>query len=172
MNNKAQAFNDFLTNNQIEAFQVQEVPDDAQGTVVFRSAIEVEGQRLPTLVILDQSPYALIRVQLLSQCRTEENELAVLRFVNEQNLTYKPFKLFFDNQGSLIMDTSLVLPVAEEEVKVEEATPEIGEEVQGMLQVIINYLNENYKSFMQKIWGTGAESSKADAVKDELYTVK
>ena len=73
--------------------------------------------------------------------------------MNEQNLTYKPFKLFFDNQGSLIMDTSLVLPVADEEVKVEEAAQEIGEEIQGMLQVIINYLNENYKTFMQKIWG-------------------
>ena len=153
MNNKAQAFSDFLTNNKIEAFQVQEVPDDAQGTVVFRSALEIEGQRLSTLVILDQSPYALIRVQILPKCCTEENELAVLRFVNEQNLTYQPFKLFFDNQGSLIMDTSLVLPVADEEVKVEEAAQEIGEEIQGMLQVIINYLNENYKTFMQKIWG-------------------
>ena len=49
MNNKAQAFSDFLTNNKIEAFQVQEVPDDAQGTVVFRSALEIEGQRLSTL---------------------------------------------------------------------------------------------------------------------------
>jgi hypothetical protein len=153
MNNKAQAFSDFLDQHDIKAFQVQEVPDDEQGTVVFRSALEIDGQRLATLVILDKSPYALIRVQILPQCRNEENELAVLRFVNEQNLTYKPFKLFFDNQGSLLMDTSLVLPVDDSEVNVSEATPEIGEEIQGMLQVIINYLNDNYKTFMQKIWG-------------------
>ena len=153
MNNKAQAFSNYLEQNQIEAFQVQEVPDDEQGTVVFRSNIEVDGQRLQTLVILDQSPYALIRVQLLPQCRTEENELDVLRFVNEQNLTYKPFKLFFDNNGSLLMDTSIVLPMSDDAVDPEEKAAELGDELRGMLEVVINYLNENYKKFMQKIWG-------------------
>ena len=90
---------------------------------------------------------------LLPQCRTEENELDVLRFVNEQNLTYKPFKLFFDNNGSLLMDTSIVLPMADDAVDPEEKAAELGDELRGMLEVVINYLNENYKKFMQKIWG-------------------
>ena len=43
--------------------------------------------------------------------------------------------------------------MADDAVDPEEKAAELGDELRGMLEVVINYLNENYKKFMQKIWG-------------------
>ena len=64
MNKKAEAFKLYLEGKEIDSFAVEEVKDDEQGTVVFRSHILVEGQQLPTLVILDNSVFAMMRVQI------------------------------------------------------------------------------------------------------------
>ena len=147
MNIKAEVFNKYLKEKKIDAFQVEEVADDVQHTVVYRSHIVIEGQQLPTLVLLDDSVFSMIRVQISPKARTEENELAVLRMVSEQNMKYKPFKLYFDQTGSLILDVCLLTPGKEES-----DFPELGEEVYGMFDVLIKFLEENYRSWMKEIW--------------------
>lgn len=147
MNTKAEVFSKYLEEKKIEAFQVEKVADDAQHTVVYRSHIVVEGQQLPTLVLLDDSVFSMIRVQISPQARTEENELQVLRMVSEQNMKYKPFKLYFDQAGSLILDVCLLTPGKEEN-----DFTELGEEVYGMFDVLIKFLEENYRSWMKEIW--------------------
>ncbi|MBP3780181.1 MAG: hypothetical protein ILA30_00795 [Selenomonas sp.] len=147
MNVKAEVFKKYLEEKKIEAFQIEEVKDDAQETVVFRSHIVVEGQQLPTLVLLDASVFSMIRVQISPKARTEENELAVLRMISEQNMKYKPFKLYFDQNGALILDVCLLTPGNEEK-----DFPLLGEEVYGMFDVLIKFLEENYRSWMKEIW--------------------
>lgn len=147
MNVKAEVFNKYLEEKEIEAFQVEEIADDAQNTVVFRSHVVVEGQQLPTLVLLDDSVFSMIRVQISPKARTEENELAVLRMVSEQNMKYKPFKLYFDQNGALILDVCLLMPGREEK-----DFPVLGEEIYGMFDVLIKFLEENYRGWMKEIW--------------------
>ena len=144
MNVKAEAFQNYLNEKKIEAFQSENVPDDAQNTTIFRSHIVVEGQQLPTLVILDDSVFSMIRVQISPKAQTEENELKVLKLANEQNLKFKPFKLYFDTEGSLILDICLLMPGEE--------FPMIGDEIYSMFDVLIQFLNENYRSIMKEIW--------------------
>ncbi|SDH00715.1 hypothetical protein SAMN05216584_12126 [Selenomonas sp. WCT3] len=146
MNKKADAFQKYLDadENKKTAFQREEVKDDTQKTVVFRSHIVVEGQQLPTLVILDDSVFSMIRIQVSPQAKTEENELKVLKMVNEFNLKYKPFKLYFDAAGSLILDVCLLTPG--------EDFSELGDEIYGMFDVLINFLNESYRPIMKEIW--------------------
>ena len=50
MNKKAEAFQNYLDadENKKTAFQREEVKEDTQKTVVFRSHIVVEGQQLPS----------------------------------------------------------------------------------------------------------------------------
>ena len=67
MNTKAEVFSKYLEDKEIKAFQVEEIADDAQHTVVYRSHIEVEGQQLPTLVLLDDSVFSMVRVQVAPQ---------------------------------------------------------------------------------------------------------
>lgn len=147
MNIKAEAFSKYLEEKKIEAFQVEEIADDAQHTVVYRSHVVVEGQQLPTLVLLDDSVFSMIRVQISPNARTEENELAVLRLASEQNMKFKPFKLYFDQSGALILDICLLTPGNEEK-----DFERLGDEIYGMFDVLIKFLEENYRGWMKEIW--------------------
>ena len=146
MNKKAEAFQNYLDadENKKTAFQREEVKEDTHKTVVFRSHIVVEGQQLPTVVILDDSVFSMIRIQVSPQAKTDENELKVLKMANEFNLKYKPFKLYFDAAGSLILDVCLLTPG--------EDFSELGDEIYGMFDVLINFLNESYRPIMKEIW--------------------
>ncbi|MEE1230673.1 MAG: hypothetical protein UHM56_06180, partial [Phascolarctobacterium sp.] len=108
MNKKAQIFQEYLQEKNINCFQVQEVPEDALNTVVFRSSIEVEGQQLPTLVITDSSIYTMIRVRVANQALKEGNEVALIKAINKINGQYKIFKYYFAEDGALILDSYLL----------------------------------------------------------------
>ncbi len=142
MNKNAEAFKNYLDEKKIEVFTVEETPDDAQETAVFRSHLIVAGQQLPTIVITDKSIFSLVRVQIAPQVLTEKNKAALLEFVNAENLKYKPFKLYFNANGTLLLD--LCLTNAEDELK--------GDTVYFIFDVIINYLNENYQKMMKAVW--------------------
>ena len=144
MATKARAFQDFLDAKEIKAFVSETIENDPEQTTVFRSRVEVDGQELPLLVLLDRSIFSMIRVQISPKCKTEENELAVLKLANDLNLKYKPFKLYFDGEGSLILDICMITP--------DEKAEEIGDMVYGMFNVMITFLNENYRTMMKAIW--------------------
>ena len=142
MNKNAEAFKNYLDEKKIEVFTLEETPDDAQETAVFRSHIIVAGQQLPTIVITDKSIFSLIRVQIAPQVLTDKNKAALLEFVNEENTKYKPFKLYFNANGTLLLD--FCLTNADDELK--------GDTIYLIFDVIINYLNENYQAMMKAIW--------------------
>ena len=142
MNKNAETFKAYLDEKKINVFTVEETEGDAQETAVFRSYIVVAGQQLPTLVITDKSIFTVIRVQIAPQVLNDQNKAALLAFVNEENLKYKPFKLYFNANGALLLD--LCLTNAEDELK--------GDTVYLIFDVIINYLNENYQAMMKAIW--------------------
>ena len=142
MNKNAEAFKKYLDEKKIEVFTLEETPDDPQETAVFRSHIIVAGQQLPTILITDKSIFTVIRVQIAPQVLTDKNKAALLDFVNAENLKYKPFKLYFNANGALLLD--VCLDVVEKELD--------GDTVYLIFDVIINYLNENYQTMMKTIW--------------------
>ena len=141
MNKNAEAFKAYLEEKDIKVFEVEELEGDNQETAVFRSHVTTEGQQLPTVVILDNSIFALIRVQISPKALTESNQLELLKMVNEESAAYKPFKLYLNGNGDLMLDVCLVV---DEELK--------GDMVYTMFSVIINYLNANYRKIMKCIW--------------------
>ncbi len=142
MNKNAENFKKYLEEKDIKIFQIEEIEGDERETVVFRSNISVEGQQLPTAVIIDNSVFAAIRVQISPKAVTEENQLDLLKLINGENLQYKPFKFYCDDNGTLLMDICLVVP--DDDLK--------GETVYLMFEVIINYLNNSYRNLMKIIW--------------------
>ena len=142
MNKKAQLFQEYLQEKNINCFQVQEVPEDALNTVVFRSTIEVEGQQLPTLVITDSSIYTMIRVRVANQALKEGNEEALIKAINKINAQYKIFKYYFAEDGALILDSYLL-------EKPEELD---GDMVYTVLDIIVKHLLAEYKNSMKLIW--------------------
>ena len=141
MNKNAEAFKAYLEEKDIHVFEVEELEGDEQHTAVFRSHITTEGQQLPAIVILDDSIFALIRVQISPKALTESNELELLMMINKESASYKPFKLYLNRNGDLMLDACLVV---DENLK--------GDTVYTMFSVIINYLDANYRKFMKCIW--------------------
>lgn len=142
MNKKAQLFQEYLQEKNINCFQVQEVPEDTLNTVVFRSSIEVEGQQLPTLVITDSSIYTMIRVRVANQALKEGNEEALIKAINKINAQYKIFKYYFAEDGALILDSYLL-------EKPEELD---GDMVYTVLDIIVKHMLAEYKNIMKLIW--------------------
>ena len=139
---KAEDFKLYLENNNVRAFQMEEIENDANGTVVFRTHVTVKGQQLPTALILDNSIFAVIRVQISPQALTAENELALSKILNAENAKYKPFKLYFNIDGDLLLDVCMVARDGAVNA----------EEVFMMYNIIINYLDASYRNIMKAIW--------------------
>ena len=142
MNKKAELFQAYLQEHNINAFQVTEVPDDQLNTVVFRSVIAVEGQELPTLVILDSSIYGMIRVRVANAALKEGNELELTKAINKLNAQYKIFKYYFAEDGALILDAYVLN-------KPEEVD---GDMIYTVLDVIVKHILAEYKNIMKTIW--------------------
>ena len=141
MNKNAEAFKSYLEEKDIKVFELEELEGDEQHTSVFRSHITTEGQQLPVIVILDDSIFALIRVQISPKALKESNQLELLKMINEESAAYKPFKLYLNQSGDLMLDVCLVV---DEELK--------GDTVYNLFSVIINYLDANYRKIMKCIW--------------------
>ena len=139
---KAEAFKTYLEENNISAFEMEELTDDANSTVVFRTHITVKGQQLPSVLILDNSIFAMIRVQISPQAQTPENETALSKMLNSENAKYKPFKFYFNENGDLLLDVCLLAKEAMENV----------DDVFLMYNVIVNYLETSYRDIMKAIW--------------------
>ena len=141
MNKKAEDFKAYLKDKDIQAFEIEEIEGDSQQTAVFRSHITMDGEQLPTIVILDDSVFALIRVQISPKALKDNNELELLKLINAESAAYKPFKLYLNQDGALILGVCLII---EGKLK--------GDTIYTMFSLIIDYLNEHYRKFMQCIW--------------------
>ena len=64
-NEKALKFQSFLVDNNINVFSTESLEDEYE-TVLFRSRIEVRGQMLPMVIIIDKSVFTIIRTQIVT----------------------------------------------------------------------------------------------------------
>lgn len=143
MNQKAENFKKFLDDNKITDFTIDVPEDDQLHTAIFRSNVTVNGTSLPTIFILDDSVYGMIRVFIAPNAINAKNLESLSQLINEYNMTYKSFKYFTDSEGSLILDTCFILPTDEVD----------GEIVYALYRNITQHLETAYKDIMKIIWG-------------------
>ena len=142
MNKRANAFKAYLSEKGIEAFQIDEVADDALNTVVFRSTFEINGLNLPLLIILDSSIFGMIRLRVAPKALTATNEAALMKLINEYNKTYKPFKYYVDDEGNVVLDACLLFRSGAFD----------GDMLYVALDVINDHLQKSYRYLMRVIW--------------------
>lgn len=142
MNTKATKFQSFLKEQQIKVFEMEELTDDFN-SVIFRSRMEVEGQLLPTVIIIDDSIYPLVRVQVVDKAIKGKAREVMLDYINELNAKYKVFKYYVTTEGALILDSCI--PAHPDNFD--------GEMIRVVLDVILKHLIEEYPILMKKIWG-------------------
>lgn len=141
VNVKTTKLKDFLEENKIECFQIEERNDENE-TAVFRSLMQVKGQTLPFAVLLDKSVYALLQVQLAPAIIKGDVLSKVAAYINEMNNNYRVFKFVVTNEGDLLLNACVVS-------KDDNFDPAL---VNAIIAETVKFLEGEYASIMVKIW--------------------
>lgn len=141
MNIKAEKFTNFLNEKNINVFQIQEAEGDMH-PVVYRSAMEVEGQNLPTMLVIDDSIYVMLQVRVGAGLVKEKNKAAVMEHLNSLNENYKVFKYYANANGDIVIESCI--PTTDDEFM-----PEL---VHAVIDVVLKHLNEEYSKLMKTVW--------------------
>ena len=141
MNLKATKFTNFINERNINVFQMQEVDGDMH-PVVYRSAMEVGGQNLPTMLVIDDSIYVMLQVRVGAGLVKESNKAAVMEHMNSLNENYKVFKYYANENGDIVIESCI--PTTDEEFM-----PEL---VHAVIDVVLKHLNEEYPKLMKTVW--------------------
>ena len=141
MNLKAQKFSNFINERNINVFQLQELEGDMH-PVVYRSAMEVGGQNLPTMLVIDDSIYVMLQVRVGAGLVKDSNRAAVMAHMNSLNENYKVFKYYANENGDIVIESCI--PTTDEEFM-----PEL---VHAVIDVVLKHLNEEYPKLMKTVW--------------------
>ena len=141
MNLKATKFTNFINERNINVFQMQEIDGDMH-PVVYRSAMEVGGQNLPTMLVIDDSIYVMLQVRVGAGLVKESNKAAVMEHMNTLNENYKVFKYYANENGDIVIESCI--PTTDEEFM-----PEL---VHAVIDVVLKHLNEEYPKLMKTVW--------------------
>lgn len=141
MNLKATKFTNFINERNINVFQMQEIDGDMH-PVVYRSAMEVGGQNLPTMLVIDESIYVMLQVRVGAGLVKESNKAAVMEHMNSLNENYKVFKYYANENGDIVIESCI--PTTDEEFM-----PEL---VHAVIDVVLKHLNEEYPKLMKTVW--------------------
>lgn len=141
VNVKTTKLKDFLEENKIECFQIEERNDENE-TAVFRSLMQVKGQTLPFAVLIDKSVYALLQVQLAPAIIKGDVLSKVVAYLNEMNNNYRVFKFVVTNEGDLLLNACVVS-------KDDNFDPAL---VNAIIAETVKFLEGEYASIMAKIW--------------------
>lgn len=141
MNVKAEKFNKFLEERGIKLFEVQEVESEMH-PVVYRSFMEVNGQNLPTMLVIDDSIYVMLQVRVGAGLVKDANKAAVLAHLNALTAQYKVFKYYAAENGDIVIESCI--PSTDNEF--------VPEMVTAVIDVVVKHLNEEYPKLMKTVW--------------------
>ena len=108
----AKTFEEYLKKENISGFQVREAGDD-RDTAIFESEVELEGRRLPIVVLIDATAYATIRIRLAQNAVDDTNAMLLTGWLMRQNQDSRLVKFYLTSDTTIIAD--VVVPHAPEQ---------------------------------------------------------
>lgn len=140
MNIKAEKFNKFLQDNKITCFNAQALENEMH-SVLYRSFMEVSGQNLPTMVVIDDSIYSMVQVRVAAAV-VKEGRHDIVEYLNKLNAKYKVFKYYVNENGDIVIESCI--PTTDDAF-----TPEM---IHAVIDVILKHLTEEYPKIMKTVW--------------------
>ena len=132
---------EFLTENKIECFEVQTLEDERH-TSIFRSRMEIKGQILPMAILMDDSVYVLIQVQIAPQVITGEKLATMAEVINNMNNNVRLFKFTVSEKGDFMLNACMT---AENNT----FNPVL---LNALLTETLHFLEAQYSNIMEVIW--------------------
>ncbi len=103
----AKTFEEYIKKENITGFQIREAGDE-RSTTIFESEIEVEGRRLPIVVIIDATAYATIRIRLAQNAVDDTNAMLLTGWLMRQNQDSRLVKFYLTSDTTILAD--VVIP--------------------------------------------------------------
>lgn len=141
MENKIEKMTQFLADNKIECFDIQKM-DDEHHTTIFRSRMEVKGQLLPMALLMDDSVYMLLQVQIAPQVIDEEKLKALAGAINNMNNNVRLFKFTVSERGDLMLNACIT---AENNT----FNPAL---TNAIMAEAVKFLEAQYGNIMEAVW--------------------
>lgn len=137
---KAEKFQAFLKENDINFFEPQALSDEFH-TTIFRSRIEAKGQILPMAIFIDDSIFTIIRTQVATGIN-EKNIDSIKSHLNMLNAEYKIFKYYLREDGNIYLD--VCIPFVDETFD--------SRMIQTLLPILVQQLETVYEDLMAVVW--------------------
>lgn len=132
MNKKAEKFNTYMRKEMGNIFQCQEIFHNETHPVMFVTAMEVDNEKLPFTVVIDDSPNVMLTAYLAKNAANEENRAALYTYFNAVNAKYKNLKYYVDDDNNAILEACVF------------STDK--EFVPGLVHVAINIMSANLQA--------------------------
>lgn len=137
---KAEKFQAFLKDNDINYFESQALSDEFH-TTIFRSRIEAKGQIMPMAIFIDDSIFTIIRTQVATGIN-EKNIDSIKSHLNMLNAEYKIFKYYLREDGNIYLD--VCIPFVDETFD--------SRMIQRLLPILVQQLETVYEDLMAVVW--------------------
>ena len=137
---KAEKFQAFLKDNDINYFESQALSDEFH-TTIFRSRIEAKGQIMPMAIFIDDSIFTMIRTQVATGIN-EKNIDSIKSHLNMLNAEYKIFKHYLREDGNIYLD--VCIPFVDETFD--------SRMIQTLLPILVQQLETVYEDLMAVVW--------------------
>ncbi len=137
---KAEKFQAFLKDNDINYFESQALSDEFH-TTIFRSRIGAKGQILPLAIFIDDSIFTIIRTQVATGIN-EKNIDSIKSHLNMLNAEYKIFKYYLREDGNIYLD--ICVPFVDETFD--------SRMIQTLLPILVQQLETVYEDLMAVVW--------------------
>ena len=99
----AKTFEEYLKKENISGLQVREAGDD-RDTAIFESEVEIEGRRLPIVVLIDATAYATIRIRLAQNAVDDTNAMLLTGWLMRQNQDSRLIKFYLTSDTTILAD--------------------------------------------------------------------
>ena len=137
---KAEKFQAFLKDNDINYFESQALSDEFH-TTIFRSRIEAKGQIMPMAIFIDDSIFTIIRTQVATGIN-EKNIDSIKSHLNMLNAEYQIFKYYLREDGNIYLD--ICVPFVDETFD--------SRMIQTLLPILVQQLETVYEDLMAVVW--------------------
>lgn len=138
---KIEKMQEFLKENKIECFEIQALEDERH-TTIFRSRMEVKGQILPMAILMDDSVYVLVQVQIAPQVITKEKLAAMAEVINNMNNNVRLFKFTVSDKGDLMLNACMT-------AENNSFNPVL---LNAIMSEALHFLEAQYTNIMEVIW--------------------
>ena len=141
MSSMADMFAAYLEFKHIEGF-TREVLQDERHSTIFRTSVVIKGQAIPLEVIIDNSPYVMVRANIAAQAVTDDNAFAINNLLMRRNYQNRLFKYYITPDASIILD--VCVPYQKGHFS--------AELIYNIVQMVVQEIQEQYKNFINVIW--------------------